>query len=137
MKKKILFVEGIVFLSLFPILFLGSALISQPKDKNVKKTEVIRTYLITIPSSAGVCPYELMQSSNEQLQMYEDPNCVCPFEQNHSSLFSGAVYMTANCPDINSVRSLLPASIQNLVEIKLLHQAGTLDKIPKLYTSLN
>ncbi len=136
MKRLILNAKGIALMSVFPILFLGLAFMSHPQSKKIKKTEIINTYLIKIPNTAGVCPYELMQSSNGKLQMYKDPHCVCPYEQNHNSSFSNAVYMTANCRDENSVRELLPASIQNLVEIKLLSESGTLDRIPKLFTSV-
>lgn len=137
MMKMLLSLKGVAFMSVFPILFFGLTLMNHPQSNKAKKTEVMNTYLIKIPNSAGVCPYELMQSSNGRLQMYNDPHCVCPYEQNHNSSFNNAVYMTANCPDMNSVIELLPASIQNLVEIKLLSESGTLNKIPKLYTSLN
>ncbi len=137
MKKRLLSVKGIAFMSVFPILFLGLTFLNQPQHKQVQKTGAMNTYLITIPGSAGVCPYQLMQSSNGRLQMIRNDGCgMCPYMQNHSSSFSGAVYMTANCPDESSVRALFPAEIQNLVRIKLLNQPGTLSKTPRLFTSI-
>ncbi len=137
MKRTLLSVKGIAFMSVFPILFLGLTFLNQPQHKQVQKAGAMHTYLIMIPSSAGVCPYELMQSSNGRLQMIHQDACSqCPFEHGHNSSFSNTVYMTANCPDVNSVRSLLPASIQNVVKIKLLNMPGTLSKMPKLFTSV-
>ena len=137
MKKMLLSIKGIAFMSVFPMLLLGLTFLNQPQHKQVQKTEVMHTYLLTIPGSAGVCPYQLMQSSNGKLQMIHDAGCsACPYIHNQKSSFSSAVYMTANCPDMNSVRVLLPASIQNLVQIKLLNEPGKLSRMPRLYTSL-
>ncbi len=137
MKKMLLSVKGIAFMSFFTILFLGLTFMNQPKHNQVQKTEALHTYLIMIPSSAGVCPYELMQSSNGMMQMIHQNACSqCPFEHGYNSSFSNTVYMTANCPDVNSARALLPASIQNVVKIKLLNMPGTLSKMSKLFTSV-
>ena len=137
MNKMLLSVKGIAFMSVFPILFLGLTFLNQPQHKQVQKNEVMHTYLLTIPGSAGVCPYQLMQSSNGMMQMIHQNACSqCPFEHGYNSSFSNTVYMTANCPDVNSVKALLPASIQNVVKIKLLNMPGTLSKMPRLFTSV-
>lgn len=136
MKKMILSAKGIVLMSVFPALLFGMIFINHTYKRNVKKAEVMHTFLIKIPNSSGVCPYVLMQSSNGKLKMMNDPNCVCPYE--HHSSFSSTVYMTAVCPDLNSVKSLLPASIQNLVQIKLVDHPHINNKsLPKLYTSID
>jgi|GEM_PF-2587667 len=136
MKKMIFSYEGIVLMSVFPALLFGLILFSQPQSKNAKKTEVMHTFLIKIPSSAGVCPYELMKASNGKLQMIHDPNCVCPYEKQNSS-YSNAFYMTAISSDINTARALLPASIRSIVEIKLTDSPHTVKKtLPKLYTNI-
>lgn len=133
MKKKFLSAKGIAFMSIIPILFLSLSFTGIPQSKKANKMEVIHTFLVKIPSTAGVCPYELMMMTKGKLQMADDPQCVCPYQHNTSS--HNAIYMTAKCTDVNSVRALLPACIKDAAEIHSMDK--TKAELPqKLFTSL-
>ena len=133
MKKKFLSAKGIALMSVIPILFLCVSFISLPQSKEVKKAEAINTYLVKIPATAGICPYELMMMTKGKLQMADDPQCVCPYQ--HKISYHTAIYMTARGMDVNSIRALFPECIRNAVEIHSMNKPKTL--LPeKLYTSL-
>ncbi len=112
MKRHISLIKaGALFLAVL-LLFGGVYLIETPKPQSGNKAEVIHTYLVKIPKSAGVCPYTLMTMTKGKLQMVEEPNCVCPYSQ-HS------IYMKARSKNEKSVMAMLPASLQNKVQIEI------------------
>ncbi len=117
MKRKFLFAKGFAFMSIVLMLVLGLSFSSKPQSKELNKIVVTHTYLVKIPYSAGVCPYQLMSMTNGKLQMVNDAGCVCPYI--HHTSVKNASLMTARCPDIESVKELLPASIRKVVEIQL------------------
>ena len=137
MKNKILSVKGLVLMSIVPMLFLCLSFTSISQNKKTNKVEAVHTFLIKIPTAAGVCPYELMMMTKGKLQMVNDPQCVCPYQ--HTTTFQGTVFMTARSKDVNSIRAMLPECIRNSVQIQKIDKTNI--KKPallpnKLYTSI-
>ncbi len=119
--KKLLSARGIALLSIIPLLFLCLNFSGLQHNKN--KIKAIHTFLVKIPSSSGVCPYQLMMMSKGKLQMINDPQCVCPYA--HGTSFQSSFYMTIRSTDEKTVRTMLPECIRNEVEI------NTIDKPSK------
>jgi len=112
-----MFAKGFTVFSIIILLFVGLVYLNSTDNNTLQKSKVMHTYLVRIPYSAGVCPYSLMSMTKGKLKVLNDPHCVCPYSDNAS-------YMTARCKDVKSVIRMLPSSIQNKVEIKLIDSAN-------------
>ncbi len=113
MKKRFTFVRGMAFFSFIIILFLGLNFFYTPFGSSAKKSDVIHTYLVKIPNDAGVCPYALVSRTNGKLKIVGDSHCVCPYAES-------AFYMTTRCKDVKTVMEMLPSSLHNKVQIKII-----------------
>ncbi len=113
MQKKFSTFKSIILTFLILILCIGINLFSSSTETNIKSSEVTHTYLIEIPANAGVCPYVLMSKSHGILHIINNTSCTCPYADHDS-------YLTAVCPNENSVLALFPSYLRNKIKITVI-----------------